>query len=253
MSTFAFTHIAEELRSEIRAGTYPVGASLPSERELSRQFEVSPGTVRVALRTLVDEGTVDGSRGRPKRVVQLPRTQGSYEEFRSFAQWALQQGLRPGGRVLDSQWQIATQTDIDLLQTFPGRRILSVVRLRTLGGENVMLEHTHYPEWLGEIIENMPADIVSVTAALADEFNIHFSHAEHLFGAEGARSREAERLQISRGTALLVHRRISRDPSGRALEWSTDRYISGKITLSAGSSWHSSPLRWTMPSTEPCG
>lgn len=250
MSTFAFTHIAEELRDQIRAGTYPVGASLPSERELSSRFDVSPGTVRVALRTLVDEGTVDGSRGRPKRVIQLPRRQSTHEEFRSFAQWALQQGLDPGGRVLDSQWQIATQTDVDLLQTSPGRRILSVVRLRTLGGENVMLEHTHYPEWLGEIMENMPTDVASVTAALAEEHDIHFSHAEHLFGAEGARSSEAGRLKVSRGTALLVHRRISRDPSGRPMEWSTDRYISGKIMLSAGSSWHSSPLRWTLPHAE---
>lgn len=247
MSTFAFTHIAQALRDEIQAGTYPVGASLPSERELSERFGVSPGTVRVALKKLVEEGTVDGTRGRPKRVVRLPRRQASYEEFRSFAQWAHHQGLEPGGKVLDAQWQIAGQTDADLLQVQRGRRVLSVVRLRTLGGETVMLEHTHYPEWLGEIVEALPEDSPSVTSVLAEEHDVHFSHAEHLFGAEGAKAKEAARLGVSRGAPLLVHRRISRDPSGRPLEWSTDRYISGRIMLSAGSSWHSSPLQWTMP------
>lgn len=253
MTTFAFSHIAEALREEISAGSYPVGSLLPSERELSQRFGVSPGTVRVALRKLVDEGTVDGARGRPKRVVQLPRRQGTHAEFRSFAQWARQQGLEPGGRVLQTDWQIATRTDVDLLQVAPGHRILSVVRLRTLSAENVMLEHTHYPEWLGEIVGRLAEDTSSVTSVLADDHDVHFSHAEHIFGAEGAKAREASRLQVSRGTALLVHRRISRDPSGRPLEWSTDRYISGKVMLSAGSSWHSSPLRWTMPGGDSWG
>lgn len=251
MSTFAFTHIAQALRDEIQAGTYPVGASLPSERELSERFKVSPGTVRVALRKLVDEGTVDGTRGRPKRVIRLPRRQATFDEFRSFAQWARCQGLLPGGLVLETGWQIASQTDSDLLQVSEGQRVLSVVRLRTLGGENVMLEHTHYPEWIGEIVHDLPAETASVTSVLAEDHDVHFSHAEHVFGAEGANAKDAARLGISRGTALLVHRRISRDPSGRPLEWSTDRYISGKMMLSAGSSWHSNPLQWTMPGAEP--
>ncbi len=97
MATFAFSNIAQALRDEISAGTYPVGSSLPSERELSARFQVSPGTVRVALKELVAEGTVDGIRGRPKTVIRMPRRQASFDEFRSFAQWARHQGLEPGG------------------------------------------------------------------------------------------------------------------------------------------------------------
>lgn len=247
MGTFAFAEIAQALVKEIQDGTYPPGSSLPSERELSQRFGVSPGTVRMALRELVADGAVDGTRGRPKRVVRVPRQPTPFDEFRSFAQWARRQGYEPGGEVLRSEWRIAEPDDEQMLNVPRGRRVLDVLRVRTLDNEKVMLEHTHYPEWLGEIVENIPDDAPSVTSLLDDEHSIHFSHAEHTFGAERARVRDAERLEIPRNSALLVHRRVSRDPKGRALEWSTDRYIGGKIMLSVGNSWNSNPLQWITP------
>ncbi|MDZ5078699.1 GntR family transcriptional regulator [Nesterenkonia sp. HG001] len=251
MTGFAFTSIAEALREEIRAGVLGVGDSLPSERALSERFGVSPGTVRVALKELVSEGTVDGTRGRPKTVVRVPRPQSSFGEFHSFAQWARGHGREPGGQVMENRWQIASEMDEALLQARVGQRVLAVTRLRSLDGETVMLERTHYPEWLGEIVEALPPETPSVTAVLAERHQVHFSHAEHMFGAEGAKARDATMLGISRGTALLMHRRVSRDPAGRVLEWSTDRYISGRILLSVGNSWNSNPLRWALPGSEP--
>lgn len=247
MGTFAFAEIAQALIEEIQDGTYPPGSSLPSERELSERFGVSPGTVRMALRELVADGTVDGTRGRPKRVVRVPRRPAPFDEFRSFAQWARRQGLEPGGEVIRSEWRIANAQDEQMLDVPRGRRILDVLRVRTLDGEKVMLEHTHYPEWLGEIVDGIASDAASVTSLLAEEHNVHFSHAEHAFGAERVKTRDADYLGIPRGSALLVHRRVSRDSTGRSLEWSTDRYIAGKIMLSVGNSWHSNPLQWITP------
>ncbi|OUZ12696.1 hypothetical protein BHE97_00305 [Aeromicrobium sp. PE09-221] len=247
MKDFAFESIAQELREQITSGTYPVGCALPSERELSARYDVSVGTVRVALKELVNEGTVDGGRGRPKTVVRVPAPPATFEEFRSFAQWAAQQGRVPGGRTLESQWRISSTSDNELLGVPEGARVLQVGRLRFLDGEIVMLEQTRYPEWLGEIIAQLPADTPSVTALLAERHDVHFSHAEHVFSAEAARQQVAARLEVARGAPLLVHRRVSRDSSGSSLEWSIDRYIAGKVMLTAGSSWHSTPMRWTVP------
>jgi GntR family transcriptional regulator len=247
VGTFAFAEIAQAVEQEIQEGKYPPGSSLPSERELSERFGVSPGTVRMALRELVADGTVDGTRGRPKRVVRVPRHPASFNEFRSFAQWARRQGYEPGGEVLSSGWKIADAQGEQMLHVPRGRRVLEVLRLRTLDGESVMLEHTHYPEWLGEIVEAIDDHAPSVTSLLADNHAVHVSHAEHAFGAERAKFRHADSLGVPRGSALLVHHRVSRDSNGRPLEWSTDRYIAGKIMLSVGNSWHSNPLQWITP------
>ncbi|MEJ5915512.1 GntR family transcriptional regulator [Pseudokineococcus sp. 1T1Z-3] len=247
MAEPAFAVIADAVRSEIVAGVWAVGASLPTERELAERFGVSVGTVRVALRQLVVEGTVDGVRGRPKTVVRPPQPPGSFGQFRSLAQWAWQHGLRPGGHLVAKRWHIASDADVDLLAVDDGSRVLEVTRLRTLDGERVMLERSRYVDWLGELVAALGDDAPSVTALLEEQHGVRFSHAEHLFGAEAARQEDAEVLGVEAGTPLLVHRRLSRDATGRPLEWSLDRYVAGRVMLSAGTSWHSSPLRWVLP------
>jgi GntR family transcriptional regulator, transcriptional repressor for pyruvate dehydrogenase complex len=54
-----YRQIAEQLRSMILAGEYPVGARLPPERDLATQLKVSRPSVREALIALEVEGLVE--------------------------------------------------------------------------------------------------------------------------------------------------------------------------------------------------
>ncbi len=53
-----YVQIKEHLRQQIESGVYPLGARLPSERELSRTFQVSRMTARQALQLLASDGFV---------------------------------------------------------------------------------------------------------------------------------------------------------------------------------------------------
>jgi GntR family transcriptional regulator, transcriptional repressor for pyruvate dehydrogenase complex len=55
----SYLSVVEELSQLIQAGTLPVGAQLPSERELARKMKASRTTVRRALRTLTDHGVIE--------------------------------------------------------------------------------------------------------------------------------------------------------------------------------------------------
>lgn len=55
--------VAEELREEIAAGEWPIGAMLPAEHQLMQRFEVSRPSCREALRILQSEGLVRVERG----------------------------------------------------------------------------------------------------------------------------------------------------------------------------------------------
>lgn len=61
--------IADELRSQIVRGEYPLGTMLPTEKELLTHHGVSRYTVRAALQQLREQGFVTMRRGSGTRVV----------------------------------------------------------------------------------------------------------------------------------------------------------------------------------------
>lgn len=56
MPQYAYTRVTAVLRQQVESGQIPPGAALPSERALAEEHDVSVGTVRRAVKQLVDEG-----------------------------------------------------------------------------------------------------------------------------------------------------------------------------------------------------
>src|SRR3954452_7588061 len=60
----AFEACVEQLATAIRLGVYPRGTTLPPERELAVQLQVSRATLREAMAALRQAGLVETTRGR---------------------------------------------------------------------------------------------------------------------------------------------------------------------------------------------
>jgi GntR family transcriptional regulator len=58
-----YRHIADDLRAKISHGELAPNAKLPTEGELSEQYEASRNTVREAIRRLTDEGLLESRPG----------------------------------------------------------------------------------------------------------------------------------------------------------------------------------------------
>lgn len=243
-SVARYEQIADQIRSEIRAGELKIGDFLASEAALAKSFEVSPGTVREALRLLVSEGTLSGRRGARKTVLRVPRPASTQEEFRSFAQWATAHGRLPGGRVVEQGWQIAGEETGRAIKVDPRSRVLRVLRVRSLDGERVMVERTSYPERLGELVESMPPDLESVTRELADVHDIVFAGADHVFSATVCGQQDAALLGVARGRPLLRHLRVSRSAAGEPLEVSEDRYLANILSVAVSNGRNVNAIGW---------
>ena len=60
----AFEGCVEQIATAIRLGVYPVGSTLPAERELAQRLGVSRATLREAIAALREAGMVRTTRGR---------------------------------------------------------------------------------------------------------------------------------------------------------------------------------------------
>jgi GntR family transcriptional regulator len=233
--------IADELRSEINHGRYPVGSRLPSESELSTRHGVARGTVRQAVAALSAEGLI-GSRQGARHVVLGRGARPSFEELRSFAQWAQTAGRTPTGTVITARRRTATAEDSVRLQLLTGSQVLEVLRLRGLDGRPVLVERTVYADWIADAVERIEPDCASVTQRLYDDVGLVFAYGEHVLDAVAASTRDAELLGVRRGGPLLRIRRVTTTREGRPVEWSDDRYRSGTVAFSVRNTTGTTPL-----------
>jgi GntR family transcriptional regulator len=67
-----YVRLLETVQDRIRAGTYPLGALLPSESEFLREFDVSRQVVIRALLILEQDGWIRGEQGRGRVVLGVP-------------------------------------------------------------------------------------------------------------------------------------------------------------------------------------
>src|SRR5690349_17251950 len=67
-----YQQVADDLRRSIAAGTYPVGAELPSTSQLTARYSASTTVVRAAIRELRTEGLVVGQPGKAVYVQAVP-------------------------------------------------------------------------------------------------------------------------------------------------------------------------------------
>lgn len=72
----AFEACVEQLATAIRLGVYPLGSTLPPERELAERLEVSRATLREAMAALRTAGLVETRRGRAGGTVVTMKPRG---------------------------------------------------------------------------------------------------------------------------------------------------------------------------------
>ena len=116
-----YAHIQSVLQARIVSGQYAVGVLMPTEMELSAEFETSRFTVRAALRNLSQEGYVERRQGMGTRVVSASPQAGYGQSFES----------------LQELFQIAVDTYLVILAQTPV--VLDAALARTLGGDDGMV------------------------------------------------------------------------------------------------------------------
>lgn len=223
----AYHRVAAALRAEIDRGQWKVGDQMPTEAELSVQFEVSRNTVRQALDVLHSMNLVSRQQGRGTFVAPhgLSHVIG---ELKSLTDVLKERGFVPGNEGVG----VSQDADppVDAAEHLASSTIWRVDRVRTADGR----PFCNMRSWVAdEVGRNLDKDRLiengSLYRVLREDLGILLSEATEIIRAEAATAHEASVLSIRRGSPVIVIYRWVSDNRGRPVEYARaaapgDRY-----------------------------
>lgn len=216
-----YAQLRDALLQEVHEGGLQPGDRFPSEATIRSRYHVSRATVRQALADMEASGVIQKVQGLGS-FVAVPKIR-HIPMLTSFSELASSQGFTPSHRVLASSVQEVpadTAGDIGLAVGTPCRFLR---RLFLADGDAVGLAETWLPlstlNGHDDLLDSQQLDQGSMYEVLQREpIGLALDHAVETISPGVADRASAEILGCDAGTPVLLIRRHTFTPDGRAVE-----------------------------------
>ena len=211
------------LRQKISDGAYRFGELLPSEQELSRDYNVSRITAKRALNELANAGLVIRQRGRGTWVSFQPAAPPVRSSVEGLLENLQMMGLQTEVQLLGFGYVAASEEIARALACEAGAPVQRAVRVRSLEGRPLSYLTTHVPEAIGRSYDQ--SDLASTPLlSLLERCGVKIGSAEQTITATLADTTVAPLLEVEIGAPLLQVTRIVADQAERPVEHLTALY-----------------------------
>ena len=134
------------LRERIRLETYPPGGKLPSESDLSKEFEVSRATIRTVLARLAAEGLILRKQGDGTYVNERLRDVNTHlGGLWEFSRLIESSGYQPSIKTLSIKRRTSTEHEAHLLAIPSADEVLTLKRMFYADNKPVILASNSIP------------------------------------------------------------------------------------------------------------
>jgi len=210
-------HQMEQILLEQISQPEMINRLLPSEADLEEMFGVSRATVKRALENLARRGLLERRRALGTRVTR-PQITEDLARLSSYTEEMEAKGLTIRTQVLEVKLRLPKDDIAEKLRLQPRERSLVVKRLR---GTNelfpVVLLQTDIPARFG--ISESEDFSSSLYRIVEVKYHIPIEGAEETISAGRATAEEASRLQIARGSSVLIMERLTYTSGSEPLEF----------------------------------
>lgn len=222
--------IADTLSAEIAGGRYRPGDRLPTEAQLAARFGVNRHTVRHAIASLADSGTLRTRRGAGVFVASVPTDYPLGRRVR-FHQNIAASGRAASRRLTLRETRGADAREAVALALAPGAPVHVIEGVSLVDGQPVavfrsVFDAARFPGLLAQLgVEP------SVTRALARCGLEDYTRAETRLTAKIAPPTMALTLELPQGAAVLRSVAVNVDADGRPVEYGTAWFAGDRVTL----------------------
>lgn len=223
-----YIQLADILREKIYSKEWGARTRIPSEHALMARFGVARGTVRRALKALVDEGLLVQRRGSGTYVAEPGISHPAGVRPLSFAESLREQGREFKTQVID-KWITRAPADVAYeLNLNPGDEVMFMRRVRTVEGDPIMCQ-----EGWSNIIEcpglyDVDYEVESLFNAVQRCSGRRIKTSQMRYTARVAGREHGELLACDESAALLLLEQNIYLEDGTPIEWSTSWFKPGQ-------------------------
>ncbi len=225
-----WSSIAETLTAEIGAGHYRPGDKLPTEAALAARFGVNRHTVRHALASLAEAGSVHSRRGAGVFVTLRPTDYRLGRRVR-FHQNVLAAGQTPSRRITRIETRPADAEEARALRLRPDAAVHVVEGISLADDQPLAVFRSIFP---AERLPDLPRalrEAGSITKALGASGVADYTRAETRLTAQIADPVQALALHLRPGSAVLRTVAVNVDAGGVPVELGTTWFAGDRVTL----------------------
>jgi GntR family transcriptional regulator len=233
-----YRYIFAAIDDLIRTGGWRPEQQIPGERELSKTYGVSRGTVRQALDKAVQHGLLVRLPGRGT-FVNKPRIRQDLGELRTFRSTIAQHALRPAQRLLRSAWELAPELVAAALEVPPAAPLFCVDILGLANEKPVSFYHSYIREPAATpVARALPNDETpySTYELVGQALGVPELVAEQTFEAIALNAEDAALLEAAEGAPAFRVFTLVRMCDGTPIEWRTALYPGAIYTFNIGRS-----------------
>lgn len=222
-----YRQLKNDLLHEIISGTWKPGQKIPTEAELSRQYQVSRITVRRAIEELCMENYLSKHQGKGTFVRYHKIQRKLIHTLMSFSRSCKSNGMACETKCLSKKRILLDQETADEMGWFPGDEVIYTQRLRYADGVPIMLENNYFPGNRFAFLLEEPLN-ESLYDLLSGKYHIQVtSSRESYVDVVRANGVIAKQLQVPIGEPLFFLFTKNYDQNGRLVHMGK-QYILGE-------------------------
>ena len=230
-----YVQIVDHVRELITKNKLSQGQTFCSEGEIARALNISKMPVRQAFQKLRSEGLLVIAKGK-RPIVGTGRVPWNFQQLRGFSEEMRRRGLHPSARLLSMGLEDPDLEVAQALKLTAGECVHRIRRLRSVNEEAVAVVTSYLPARIFVGIDKLDLEKQSLYAIFENTYKRTLQWAEEVIGAVIAGEEEAEILETSVGSALLIIKETTYDTQNVAIEYSLsllrgDRYTASVVSV----------------------
>ena len=213
-----YYQLAEILRQQISEEVLKPGDQLPTEDALCQAHNVSRGTVREAVRVLVNDGLIRRVQGRGTFVTLPQQPAPTFFTLSSFEEDMRRQERQPTSQVLTAEIIPATLEIATRLEIPVDESVIHIVRLQLADEQPVVYETRYLAQTLCPDLLNDDLETTSIHWLLVQKHGIPLVRMTHTVEAGSLSQAQSELLQTVPGaTVFFVDRLTYTEKNGQKI------------------------------------